>query len=184
MMPGATTTLWFDREAIGSGQIVRLFTCHWTHHSISHLAWNLGVLLVAGGWLERAAPRVWWRCLGTSLALVGPGLWLLEPGLAIYAGGSGMATAVVTALALAQRRSGDSPRWPWSALLGLLAVKIAFEWAGAGSLFADLVPSDIRNVPMAHALGGLAGWLGAGRAFDCVEAMESPRPATRRPGLS
>ena len=28
MMPGATTTLWFDREAIGSGQIVRLFTCH------------------------------------------------------------------------------------------------------------------------------------------------------------
>ncbi len=164
----------FDREQIFAGQFWRLFTCHWAHHSTTHLLWNIGVVMVAGGFFEQNSRRGWLLCFALSCVVIGPGLFVLESGLAVYAGLSGLASAFVMALVLWKLRVRAQPAWIWWTLVLLVLAKTAFDVFSSGPFFVSFEQSAIRNVPMAHALGMVAGW--ASHCFtDKAGSISRPR---------
>ena len=61
LVPGTTAPLLYERAALLDGAWWRLWTGHWVHFSMSHLAWNVAVLLGAGAWLERLQPGLLFR---------------------------------------------------------------------------------------------------------------------------
>lgn len=154
---GGGAGLLFDRERILGGEAWRLWTAHLAHFGLSHLGWNLLVLLPFGGWAERIAP---WRTrlfYALAPALIGGALLVLDPSLHRYAGLSGLATGVVVLLALAQFSGGPGrDRWIGWALLGTVGAKIAWEAATGQAPFAHLPAAEVRPVPLAHLAGALA----------------------------
>lgn len=151
--PGASEALAFDRTQILQGAWWRLWTGHWVHFSGSHLAWNLAVLLPAGIWAEGLQPaRTRWL-LVVGPAVIGLALLGFVPALARYGGLSGLASGLLTWLALLRREAPGADRWFWNTVLGLLALKILGELATGRPLFADLRGAGAQPVPMAHLAG-------------------------------
>lgn len=150
----ATDILGYDRARIFRGQPWRIATGNWVHFSLSHLLWNLAVLIPVGGWCEAVAPRrVRWFYL---LAPVATGLVLLgfDGRLERYGGLSGIATGLVVLLALIKcRRREDRPIWV--AVLALVAVKIGIEWCRDRAIFARFADGTIHPVPLAHLTGSI-----------------------------
>jgi rhomboid family GlyGly-CTERM serine protease len=149
LIPVVGEALIYDRGAILRGQLWRLWTCHAVHFSASHLAWNLAVLLAAGGWLERLVRR---QVLGFYLvapAIVAGTLFLFDPALARYGGLSGLAAGLVVGLALHRCSVPGEPRAVWWAVLAVVALKIGVEWRTGAPLLSD----GIRVVPLAHVAG-------------------------------
>jgi len=145
----------FDRLAILHGEWWRLVTGHWVHFSVSHAAWNLLVLLVAGTWLERARPGVLWRYTSLAAPLIGLGLLVFAPTMALYGGLSGLAVGVAVLLALTQLSAAPAARAWWCAALTLIAAKLAWETASGAALFSDFGPTAIRPSSEAHWLGAV-----------------------------
>ncbi|ACB74088.1 Rhomboid family protein [Opitutus terrae PB90-1] len=156
--PGAEAALGYERAQIAAAQYWRLWTAHLVHFSWSHLFWNLLVFVPAGLWAERLLPDRLRLLLLLGPALIGVALYGLDPGLARYAGLSGVVAGVVAFLALVQLRRGTSDRWFWRSVLLLLVAKIGLEFALSEPLFARFAETGVRAVPLAHA----AGVLGAG----------------------
>jgi hypothetical protein len=104
--------------------------------------------------------------------VIGVGLYGLEPRLVTYGGLSGLATAALTLLAFTQlaRLAAPAPSsapadsepasasdcWFWRAVLALVLLKTAAEFAVEQPFFARYAPGGIRAVPLAHLIGILA----------------------------
>ncbi len=86
LVRGADGPLVYERPAILHGEIWRLWTGNWVHFGASHLGWNLAVLVAAGGWAERIAPRPTRWLLVLAPGLIGVALLGLEPALSVYCG--------------------------------------------------------------------------------------------------
>ncbi len=167
--PRAVDVLAYDRLQVLDGQWWRMLTGHWVHFSVSHLLWNLAVLVPAGAWVERLSPRRTRVLFVVAPAVIGGSLLAADPTLLRYAGLSGIAAAVLALLAFTQLSAGHADRWFWRTVLGLLAVKIAAElWLGRPAL-AHFADSSIRPVPLAH-LAGVA----------CAAAVHFTRQLLRR----
>jgi len=155
LWPRLSELMIYDRAALFGGQLWRLWTGHWVHFTLSHLAWDLLVFVAAGVWLERISASLvsWFYLLAPpAISLL---LFEVQPSLARYAGLSGVATGTLTLLALVQlRRDRSPPRWFWPGVLVLVAVKLAIETFARDSLFAGLGP-NVVTVPCAH-YGGVA----------------------------
>lgn len=151
--PGVLPHLAYDRTTLVQGELWRVWTGHWAHFGWSHLGWNLAVWLPVGVWVEQVAPRrARWYLLWAP-PLITAVLLTLVPGLAHYAGLSGVATGWLLLLTLDRLETGRS-RAIWLPVLGLVAIKIGFEsWRGS-SVFADL-PDRILPVPQAHVAGAV-----------------------------
>lgn len=147
----------YDRAAILSGQVWRLWTGHVVHFTLAHLLWNLALLLFVGCWLERLAPFGTRGFYGVAPVFISGVLLLLEPSLVRYAGLSGLGAGITVLLAARQLRSPIESRWVWTAVLGLVFLKVAVEWWSGVPLLA----TGIRGVPLAHG----AGVIGAGFAL-------------------
>jgi rhomboid family GlyGly-CTERM serine protease len=159
--PGSFDALAYQRDRILAGEVWRIITCHWVHFSGSHLFWNLVVLVPTGVWLElRAAAVLRWTLALAPLA-VGAGLLIFQPSLSIYAGISGLASGLLVALAVHGLRTERTKRLGWLALLLLIVAKLALDFSSARPLNPDLAARGIHSVPLAHALGALAGALSA-----------------------
>ena len=153
-VPGARNVLLYDRSSIANGEVWRLWSGHFAHHSLSHLGWNLAIFLPGAIWLERLAPRTARGFLGIAPLIISAVLWFFDATLQFYAGLSGVTMGVLTLLALVQlRRPFGESRGIWLGLLLLVAVKLVFEFTQPGSAVFAVLPSGIRNVPLAH-LGG------------------------------
>lgn len=157
--PEASGQALYQRTAILHGQIWRLFTGHFVHFGVSHLGWNLAVVLMAGIWLE---------CRWTGIArgfmvlvpvVIGLVLLTMEPRLEAYAGLSGVATGLIAILGLLLWRSKGSDRWLGMAMLGLIMIKSLGEWALNMPLFARFPDNEIRMEPLAHLAGIMAALL-------------------------
>ena len=153
--PGGSALLIYDRQAILSGEIWRLFTGHWVHFSMSHLVYDSLALGLAGWMIE--ARRV--RCFGV-LCLLAPwiiGLALLVacPNLRYYGGLSGLATCTLVYLAL----DGLGDRSVWCGVCMLLlagvAAKIFFEARTGTMLFATIKSGTVEVATASHVAGAL-----------------------------
>lgn len=155
--PGAADAWLLDRAAVLRGEVWRCWTGHLVHFGASHLAWNLAVFLVAGGWLEFVAgtrARIYYALAPVLIAAV---LLGFDPALERYGGLSGVTAGVVTLLALTQLAEGASDdRWFWRAVLIVLGVKIGAEIVLKRAVFAHLAAGEVQVVPLAH-VAGVAG---------------------------
>ncbi len=155
--PALAPTLLYDRAALLRGEFWRLWSGHLVHFGASHLAWNLAVFTLAAVWAERLAPSRTRLLLVVAPAVIGLALLALDPALQTYGGLSGLAVAALAFLALTQLAQKPTDRWFWWAVLALLLLKIAAEFAADQPLFARFASSGVRPVPLAH----LAGFLTA-----------------------
>jgi rhomboid family GlyGly-CTERM serine protease len=151
--PGIHGVLLYERGKILHGELWRLWTSHWTHFSYSHLLWNLVVLLLAGPLLERARPGLLRRYTLSAAPLISISLLALAPDMQTFGGLSGLATGLVTLVALARLADEPQARTGWVMVLGLVAAKILMDTGRATPLFADFAASVIRPSRWAHALG-------------------------------
>ncbi len=145
LFPRWSAWLIYDRSAILSGQLWRMFTGHWVHFSTRHLVWDLIPLGIAAWILEaRRWPCFGWFCF-LSPWVISAALFVLEPQMRFCGGLSGLATAAIALLALVGL--SDVPPWRWvcvTVLLGLLG-KTVFELVAGHSLFVafDSAPAVI-----------------------------------------
>lgn len=166
-VPGAAEWLEFDRGAIASGQLWRLLTCHWVHWNLSHLAWDVAALAVLGWICERRGRWAAWLTLSVAAKLIPPAVWLLQPGLTAYRGLSGLDAALFVLLAVVLLRERHGAGWrgwgPPVLALVTFAAKVTYELLTGATVFADGGGTFVP-VPLAHAVGGLAGlvigWIG------------------------
>ncbi len=157
--PAAQAMLQFDRHAVQDGQVWRVLTCHLTHWSWSHLAADLAAF-VALCWLGRGRPYRLFAMLAASFAAVGLTVDFGAGDIAIYRGLSGVNYALLGwVLVTLVVEAGRLTRITCISLLVVVAVKIAFEVAGAGLIPGIGLPDGIATVGVAHAAGLIVGTL-------------------------
>lgn len=164
LVPAAA--LEYDRIRVGEGEAWRLLAGQTVHWTARMAAFDLGMLLGLGIWLELRGDR---RLMAVALALGGGltalAVHALSPGLLEYRGSSGAASALfVLAAVRAADSSGPWTRVPALAAVALFLAKAVFEGLSGETLFAGPLPQGVRVVPLVHLLGGLGG-LAAGAFF-------------------
>jgi rhomboid family GlyGly-CTERM serine protease len=174
--PQSSAWLIYDRPAILSGQLWRMFTGHWVHFSTGHRVCDLIPLGVAGWILEaRGCPRFGWFCALTPWVISAAAL-IFQPDLISCGGLSGLDSALVTWLAL--EGLSDAPPWRWvcvSALLGM-AGKIVVESATGHSLFVTVNGNSVL-VSVTHHVAGAATAL----IFYGLSKLAPPRSCSNFP---
>jgi rhomboid family GlyGly-CTERM serine protease len=157
--PRVVGWLRYERAAVLSGQLWRLFTSHLVHADVAHLAWNLaGAALVA--WLfGREYTRLGWcLILLASTIAIDAGFLLLDPGLEWYVGLSGVLHGCMAAGVLAWlRRSRDPVAW---LLLVALVAKLGWE-SVRGALPFTATTLSVPVVHEAHLYGAVGGAVAA-----------------------
>lgn len=174
--PGLGSALEWRADRVGT-EPWRLFSAAWVHLSGLHLTANLaGLALVAALGVRAQVPPAFgiaWLAAwpATHAAL------LLQPGLARYAGLSGVlhAGVCVAAVCLLTRREG---RALGLALLAGVAVKLMLETPWRAPV-QHVSGWDIPVAPIAHVAGAASGVLAgvlAGVLVARHERPSSPRP--------
>lgn len=173
-----------ERDALAAGEAWRLWTGHWVHFSVSHLLWNLIVLVVAGTWLERVRPGGLWRHALIATPFISLAILAAEPGLQSYGGLSALATGVVVLLALQQGLSARTGRWLWAGVLTLVALKSVGDLLHLGPAFARYDEATVRTSTTAHAAGVIVAALqfaaGRWREWRQGALVGSPLAGARR----
>lgn len=165
--PTLTEILAYDRQAILSGELWRLWTGHLVHYGLRHALIDVGVLalVIVLSWRETGAVFTALTLL-LGMPLIALGLLLCVPGLHEYRGASGIDILLAVALGVriwrdeTMQASGSRPGVRSGlSLLGLfLILKIMLEALGMTIGVSDL-PAGIRVVWEAHALGAVIGVL-------------------------
>ena len=153
---GSDMTLWlrFDRNAILSGEIWRLFTGHLAHMSWPHLSMNLLGLALVWGLFDRHLPAKRWlhtvlfTAFGTSLFLL-----VIDSHLRWYVGLSGVLHGMFIIGCLYDLRGG---RWDSKLLLAIIIAKLLWEQL-VGPLPGSEVTAGGSVVVDAHLFGALMG---------------------------
>ena len=128
---GSDVQLWlrFDRNAILSGEVWRIFTGHLAHLSWPHLTMNLLGLALVWGLFDRHLPtKRWFHVMlfgGFGISLL---LLVVDSHLLYYVGLSGVLHAMFIVGCLYDLRTG---RWDSKLLLILIIGKLLWEqWYG------------------------------------------------------
>ncbi|WP_455206612.1 rhombosortase [Kaarinaea lacus] len=154
---GSDVALWlrFDRNAIFSGEIWRLFTGHLAHLSWSHLLMNLLGLALVWGLFDRYLPTKRWLhvmifgAFGISLLLL-----VVDSHLLYYVGLSGVLHAMFLVGCLYDLRI--TGRWDAKLLLVIIIVKLLWEQL-VGPLPGSEITAGGSVVVDAHLFGALMG---------------------------
>ncbi|HWE96347.1 MAG TPA: rhombosortase [Tepidisphaeraceae bacterium] len=179
-LSNASTFLQYNVAALRHGQLWRLFTCHFTHFSASHLFWSGLAFLVLGATCElRDAKRFVVCCLSSAL-LISLGVWWMLPAVTTYRGLSGIDSALFTLSAvtiLRDSRHGERRGTVWVVIATLIAFggKIVFEFCTDRCVFVSNAVS-FAPVPLAHLIGAIVG---AGCGF--LHVRKAPAPARSGP---
>lgn len=164
LLPAAA--LEYDRVRVGEGEAWRLLTGQMIHWTARMAIFDVGMLIAIGLWLElRGDRRRAAVALALGAALSAFAVQTLSPGLQVYRGSSGAASALFVLAAVRVAESSD--RWsrvPAMAAMLLFLGKAAFESFTGQAIFAGPLPESVRVVPMVHLLGGLGG-LGLPRKY-------------------
>ncbi len=143
LFPSWSAGLIYDRSAILSGELWRMFTGHWVHFSASHLFYDLLAFGIAGWIIEtRRLPHFGWLCL-LAPWLISTILLLFEPQMKLFGGLSALATTALVYLALFGLHAATPWRWVCLAVLLGIAGKILFEMTTGCMMFASA-----GNVPV------------------------------------
>lgn len=153
---GSDVTLWlrYDRNAILSGEIWRIFTGHLAHLTWTHLLMNLLGLALVWGLFDRHLPAKRWlhatlfAGLGISLLLM-----VVDPHLRWYVGLSGVLHGMFILGCMYDMKSG---RWDSKLLLALIIAKLLWEQL-VGPLPGSEKAAGGNVVVDAHLFGALMG---------------------------
>jgi rhomboid family GlyGly-CTERM serine protease len=164
LLPDAGAGLAYDRHAIAAGELWRLLTGHFVHWSPGHLTWDVGTFLVLGAACEVRSRRRFLACLAGSALAIPIAVWLWLPELRLYAGLSGIDSALFallgTELVSEQwRRHSPAALGIALALCLAFALKIGFEMTNGGTVFVGDLAPGIAPVPRAHLVGAGIGVL-------------------------
>jgi rhomboid family GlyGly-CTERM serine protease len=159
-LPDLESALSYSRSAVAGGAWWQLATCHWTHWSAEHLAWDVAMFALLGGVCEQTNRGRFACALAGSAVLIPAILCAAAPGLLEYRGLSGLDSSLfVLAAVLSLRRAETSDRGLSRAamvmILGGFAGKVAWETATGTAIFVSM--TDFAPVPLAHAVGGVIG---------------------------
>ena len=161
----------YDRAQVATGEIWRLLSGQFVHWTPRMAACDLGMLLGLGIWLEARGDR---RLAAAALALGGGltafAVHALSPGLLVYRGSSGLASALFVLAAL---RVADAPA---KAAVVLFLAKAAFEAIAGQAVFAGPLPPGVCVVPLVHLLGGLGGLICSRRIWEPSALPWCPTP--------
>jgi rhomboid family GlyGly-CTERM serine protease len=176
-IPQLAAALVYNREAIANGEMWRLVSGNLAHLSIEHFLRNLTAFVLIGVLTETSGYRYFGTlCLG-SAALIGGVLYVLEPGLLVYGGLSGLVTAAIVYYCLHGLWESNVHRIVCSVVLICMAVKISLELKFGHSLF-DMEPQTLKLVPLSHVVGAAS----AGLLFAIVHVTSKLRASLE--GLS
>jgi len=153
---GATAALRLDRARLLDGEYWRLVTGHLVHLGASHLALNVaGLAVIAFALRPLAASGLWWAATAAGSALaIDLGLLVFVPGLAWYAGASGVLHGFWAAGAAGLIFGHD--RVYGAALAAALAAKLIGEiMFGAAPFSVALTGANV--VTEAHLFGAAGG---------------------------
>ena len=151
-IPNLSPFLIYDRNAILTGEIWRLFSAHIVHFSLSHLLCNLTVFVIAGGIIESKGDKIFGLLIFIASLLVSITLLVTEPEMSYYGGLSGLACSMAVYVALFGLRETK----PWNGfywiLLMLIIAKLSVE------SFTRIISDGNLFVPMtsSHIAGSLA----------------------------
>jgi rhomboid family GlyGly-CTERM serine protease len=166
----------YDRQAILSGELWRLWTAHAVHFSPQHALADTLALAVLATLAERLAnARTAWVALVAGPPLISLGLLAVSPGLQEYRGASGLAVMMAVLCAgLLWSKCGARGKCVLTALATLLLGKTVAEACGGSSGVAGL-PSGVVVAWQAHVLGAacavaLLAWR------QCFGRVGSPSP--------
>lgn len=153
VFPGLCPVVIFDRHALLSGEIWRLFTGHLVHFSEPHLMYNLLVFVVSGYFIEKEDRRLFgYLCFWLAL-VIGMSLLILKPDMAYYGGLSGIACGVLYYLAM----MGLKRSKPWQVIslmiVFVVPVKIAIEIYDSASLLPYWVQQSFVPMHSTHMIG-------------------------------
>jgi rhomboid family GlyGly-CTERM serine protease len=162
LSPHFSSILQFDRSAIASGEIWRLFTSNFTHWSTNHLFWDLStfagflVALEMGLIGERMDRMIllWWILLGSLF--ISLGVYVFEPHFELYRGLSGLSVGGFVLLCFSVAREAriqNDKLWLSLSALGVVGVclKLLYEFNSGNVLFVN----DVFTVAMASHFVGL-----------------------------
>jgi rhomboid family GlyGly-CTERM serine protease len=164
LLPGWSAWLVYDRSAILSGEVWRMFTGHWVHFSTTHLLYDLLAVGIAGWIIEtRRLPHFGWLCL-LAPWLISAVLLAFEPQMKYFGGLSALATTAIVYLALFGLHDADP--WRWICLAALLGVagKILFEAATGNMMFASAGDGSVTVSVGSHITGAAIALLFYGRS--------------------
>ncbi len=157
VLPGVAALLVYDRAGIAGGELWRLWTGHLVHFSLTHLVYNLAVLVPAT-WIVETRHR---GDVGALLLFAAPAisvaLFLVEPGIREFGGASGLSLALVTYLALRGMHGALPLRLVYGSVLGIVCWKLAAESLGGWSLRDWQVESGFTPLPLSHLVGAATG---------------------------
>jgi rhomboid family GlyGly-CTERM serine protease len=153
---GLGELLRYQRSAILSGELWRLFSGHLVHLGWSHLVLNLAGLGLVWSLVGHAfSPRNWWWLIGSCMLAISLGLLWWLPGLAWYVGLSGVLHGMLVAGGLRQALRGEREAL---LLLVIVLAKVSWElWQGPLPGSREAAGGEV--VVQAHALGALSGAL-------------------------
>ena len=143
-------------------QLWRWLTGHFCHWSAEHLIWDVMVFLFLGAWCERHSRRQFLICILAAAVAICVATALFLPEIQSYRGLSGLDSALFGWLSVEMLRSalarGDR-RMVGVVVLFTLAftAKVTLECLTASTLFVSSSQSGFVPVPLAHAVGIVAG---------------------------
>jgi len=152
----------FDRTRILAGQWYRLLLCHVTHFGVSHLVWDVAVLLGLGSAASLVDGKKTWVAILLSMAAIPILILVGQPSLQTYRGLSGIDCALFALLAMLlldqSLRDGRrmAARIVGLGLIGFIA-KTGYEFLTGHTLFVDQSAGAFVPVPLAHAVGAVCG---------------------------
>lgn len=163
-IPSGAELLEYRRDALEHGELWRLVTCHFTHYSFEHLAWDVAAFMILGAMCERRNRKGFLLCVILSGLLIPSALWIAKPKLFFYMGLSGLDSALfgllATGLLLESREKKDLGFGALVLLLMLLfGGKVAYESLQGSALFVNGMKDAVAPVPLAHGLGAAMGGL-------------------------
>jgi Rhomboid family len=151
----------FERASIEAGQWWRLWSAHLVHSWPTLAAVDLGMVLVLGAWVEHRSRRVLACALLASTTAASLALLFWRTDLATYQGSSAFACALLTLAGTRILIEGKAwlERGIAALALVLFAVKTCVELSHAAPFGVVPLPSGVEVVAIAHAAGGVAGFV-------------------------
>lgn len=183
LAPGAFL---LEREALGHGEVWRLWTGHFVHHTVAHFVFDVGVAAFLLLLVKR--PLAWL----VLPPVVGGIVLLARPDLVSYAGLSGVLHGLTLLAGAAILREGVGfERIAAGALLIGVCAKAVFEAALGVSVFSGGFDMGAETIYLAHLAGVAGGLLLLGlealtpaRSNRATSNRATSNRATPRPGRS
>jgi rhomboid family GlyGly-CTERM serine protease len=148
LIPAARSALIYERQAIVSGEIWRLWTGHLCHFGWSHCLADTGLLLALGYIVGRGRPVLCWLFLFAQPLVISAGVFVVEPSMLRYAGLSGVDLGLLVFIACQGWRRSWSD-WFWPAVLLVYVGEVVLETCSSAGTGGGMIRFDEPGVNVA-----------------------------------